>query len=213
MPLWWRRTPRSNRAFAGIDFETTSEEEFAQILADIRQRVEPLYEEIEATTPDHLADVVARRLEVGRQALETGEEDDSPEAQADERVLDEFALSECDVQSHEVTMTDYAFGGVPDEVDAGVTAFDLTNGGDEDHEFGIYLVPEGATESPAELLAGEPALERVGGTELPAGGSVTTFVDLAAGRYVVACLLPVDPDNHDSPTHASQGMLTEVVVA
>lgn len=203
-----------NRTFAGID-ETTTEEEFAQILADLGRTVLPLYDELEATAPDDLTDAVERRLLVGRQAIETGEEDLSPEAKEAERVVDEFVVSECDVSTREVTMTEYAFSGLPDELDAGVTAFVLDNAGEEDHELGVYLVPDGASGSPAELLADDAvaqSLERVGGTELPPDEGVATFIDLEPGRYVIACLLPVDPSDEESATHASLGMVAEIVV-
>lgn len=202
-----------NRTFAGIDFETTTEEEFGEILAEVAETVNPLYDEIEATAPDEIEDAVGRRLQVGRQAVETGEEDLSLEAREAERVVDEFVLSECDVASRDVMMTEYAFSGLEEEIDTGVTAFVLRNDGAEDHEIGVYLVPEGTSLSPDELLAdGAPPLERVGGSELPAGEGVATFMDLEPGRYVVACLLPVDPADDESPTHAAEGMLTELVV-
>lgn len=202
-----------NRTFAGVDFETTTEEEFGEILTELAATVSPLYEEVAATAPDRIEDAVERRLQVGRRAIETGEEDLSPEAREAERVVDEFVLSECDVASRDVAMTEYAFSGLDEELDAGVTAFVLRNDGAEDHEIGVYLVPDGTSLSPEELFAdGAPRLERVGGSELPPGEGVATFMDLEPGRYVVACLLPVDPSDDESPSHAAEGMLTELVV-
>ena len=51
------------------------------------------------------------------------------------------------------TAADYAFQGVPSEVDSGVTSFEFKNGGTEVHEMVVFRINDGVTETVDELLA------------------------------------------------------------
>ena len=47
-------------------------------------------------------------------------------------------LETCEWKTVDVRAADYAFQGVPSEVDAGVTSFEFTNGGTEVHEMVLF---------------------------------------------------------------------------
>ena len=115
-----------------------------------------------------------------------------------------------------VTARDYAFEA-PDTVPAGLTTVRLLNRGPELHHVQLLRLDEGRTmaDLSAALKKGGPPprwVHDVGGpnTPVPGGESVAT-VQLAPGRYVIACFIPSPmPDN---TPHVAKGMAREMIVA
>ena len=70
-----------------------------------------------------------------------------PEFEAALDRLHAHDLETCEWNTVDVRAADYAFQGVPSEVDAGVTSFEFTNGGTEVHEMVLFRVNDGVTET------------------------------------------------------------------
>lgn len=113
-----------------------------------------------------------------------------------------------------VTATDYAFQA-PDTIAAGRTTFHLVNKGPDMHHIWLIKLEQGktlkdlveATKTPGPLP--KWAVE-VGGPNTPMpGGESWATVDLEAGRYVMACVIPAKTDGQP---HFMKGMVKEVAV-
>ena len=113
-----------------------------------------------------------------------------------------------------VTARDYAFDA-PDTVAAGLTTLRLVNQGPELHH--VQLLRLDGDKTMADLFAafkagGPPprwAVD-VGGPNTPVpGGESQATLDLAPGRYVIACFIP----SADKTPHIAKGMARELVVA
>jgi hypothetical protein len=113
---------------------------------------------------------------------------------------------------------DYAFEGVPAEVDAGRVAIRFTNETEqgEPHEIVLLRRPDGDTTPVAEIAA-MPMEELMGSYQMAgvafadsAGSSFVTFLDLEEGSYVAICNLPTAGDESDP--HAAHGMVQDVEV-
>ena len=139
-----------------------------------------------------------------------------------------WVAGNCKFGEMHVAATENAFSGVPATAPAGPTLIRLTNNGAEYHEIVLFRVAAGEMRS-AQALVALPedqfaaALQQAGGSTLAAPGTEgVNSVDLAAGRYVAACFIPVgstpaafaggqiDPN---APTHAVQGMVAEFQVS
>lgn len=125
-----------------------------------------------------------------------------------------------------VLATEYAFGGLPAELPAGPTIFDLTNNGTEFHEVAVIRRGEGVTESFDELLAlpEEEIFQKVtflGAAIATPGESASAVLDLAPGDYIAVCFVPTGttPDvvaagpPPDAEPHLAHGMRHEFTVA
>lgn len=113
-----------------------------------------------------------------------------------------------------VTATDYAFQA-PDTIAAGRTTFHLVNKVPDMHHVWLIKLEHGrtlkdlveATKTPGPLP--KWAVE-VGGPNTPMpGGETWATVDLEAGRYVMACVIPAKTDGQP---HFMKGMVKEVAV-
>jgi hypothetical protein len=122
-----------------------------------------------------------------------------------------------------VTATNYAFTGLPDELPAGPTSFELTNDADEVHELVLLRKDDGVTQSAEELLAmpEEEAMDlatMVGSPAFaPPGDTAHTVKDLEPGDYIAVCFIPtgmtaLDGPPPDGPPHAMNGMVAELTV-
>ena len=83
--------------------------------------------------------------------------------------LIEYVAANCGFAELDATATEYAFGGVPEEVAAGPTIISLTNIGEQVHEIVIYRINDDVTLTVEELFAlpeeeAESMLTEVGGT-------------------------------------------------
>jgi hypothetical protein len=121
----------------------------------------------------------------------------------------------CPVETIDVTAVEYAFQGVPDELDAGRTSFALTNDGVEDHEMVLFRLNDGVDMTLDDLLdAGEDAFADVTFTGVAFGGPDTTaytVVDLEPGTYFLLCFIPVG-GGEDGPPHFMEGMRQTITV-
>lgn len=113
-----------------------------------------------------------------------------------------------------VTAMDYAFQA-PDTIPAGRTTFHLVNKGPDMHHIWLIKLEQGKTlEDLIEATRTPGPLPRwaveVGGPNTPMpGGESWATLDLEAGRYVMACVIPARTDGQP---HFMKGMVKEVAV-
>ncbi len=119
----------------------------------------------------------------------------------------------------DVTGVDYAFEGLPAEIDAGRVAIRFTNetAAAEPHELVLFRRNEGTTESVTDLMALPPdqimakvTMAGVVFVEEP-GAASTLIADLEPGEYVALCMIPVGGGEEGEP-HALHGMVAELTV-
>ena len=140
----------------------------------------------------------------------------------------------------DVVATDYAYVGLPAEVDAGTTIRLTNESGAELHEFVAIRLPDDETRTvgelmqlpPDELAAFFPLVETVILAPPGAEGFAVegTGVLTEPGRYAIICAIPTgaDPDEYmaaaaeseggppevaGGPPHIANGMFAEVVVS
>jgi uncharacterized cupredoxin-like copper-binding protein len=113
-----------------------------------------------------------------------------------------------------VTASDYAFQA-PDTIAAGRTTFHLVNKGPDFHHLWLIKLEQGkslkdlvaATKTPGPLP--KWAVD-VGGPNTPMpGGEASATLDLEAGHYVMACVIPAAKDGQP---HFMKGMVKELTV-
>lgn len=139
--------------------------------------------------------------------------------------VDAFAAENCADEQIDVTLEDYAFTGMPDEIEKGTVAFNLANEGTELHEMIVFRIKGDATVEELLELSDEEASKKVteiGGGFAPPGESSVTILPLKkTGRYVALCFLPVGSTDEASaeaageagaPPHFIEGMLAEFEV-
>jgi len=152
---------------------------------------------------------------------------EDPAVQAAFAEVDQFVLDNCGYEQVDTTLRDYAFDGIPDEIEKGVVAFNLTNEGTELHELAtlrlkgdatlddILDLPEDATDKQlGKLVAEVPG----GGFAFPGASDVALINLKRAGSYVALCFIPVGstPDAAEEggsgPPHFMEGMAVEFEV-
>ena len=209
-----------------IDFESATEEEIATTTkAWAEDTLRPLADDVVAAAPEAVQADVQVQSDALDQMVETGDFSvfETPEVAAASDTVHAYDLDTCGWTSVAVDAADYSFSGLPDEMDAGVVSFDLTNGGAEVHEMILLRKNDGVTETFDELLAlpEEEAMEKVTmigiAGPVPSGESEYAVVDLAAGDYVATCFIPVGTVSFDGPPpegppHMMQGMVHELTV-
>jgi hypothetical protein len=157
----------------------------------------PALEALAAAAPDEISDAV-ESLAASAQAGP----DDPAFVEAHGAII-EYAGANCGFAELGVTGSEYAFGGIPEEVPAGPTIVTFENIGEEVHEFVVFRINDDVTLSVEELLAlpEEEAITmvtQVGGTFAFPGEAGQTVLDLTPGRHVALCFVP-------------QGMTPEVI--
>ena len=120
----------------------------------------------------------------------------SPEFNAAYNQLTAWVKGNCGFASVEVLATEYAFGGLPEELSAGPTVLTLTNGGEELHELVLIRKNDGVTTPIDELLALPEEelfsqIQPLNGTIVAPGETGSVVVDLTPGNYVALCFIPV----------------------
>ena len=209
-----------------VDFATASPEEIADaVRAYATDVLRPLAEEVVATAPDELTE----EIEVLHAALDematSGDEAvfETPAASEANRAVHAYDVETCEWATVVVTASDYAFGGLPADLPAGVTSFELANEGGEVHELLLLRKNDGVTQSAEELLAlpEEEAMALATMVSDPAvappGADDHAVVDLEPGEYVAACFVPTGMTSTDGPPpegppHAVHGMVAEFTV-
>jgi hypothetical protein len=133
-----------------------------------------------------------------------------------------WAEDNCGWNTVALTGGEYAFEGMPDQVDAGTLLVKFDNVGTEVHEAAFFAISDAATAPLSDLVKLPPeqaanVATYVGGTyALPDGSSYTT-VDVEDGRYGIMCFVPkgLTPDalesgeEPDGEPHYTEGMLAE----
>jgi hypothetical protein len=198
-----------------LDEESTEED-----ITGVGEDLAPTFQTIVDEAPDSLADI-ADELNESIQALSGGDatsfNDDATFQTYTELIAGSVAV--CDFNSIDVTAVDYAFEGVPEEMEAGTTAFNFTNEAEsEDHMMAILKKKDGVDLSWDEIIAlpeeeAQASVDIKGETFAPAGGTSAALTELDAGEYLAICFIPVgSPEVEDGPPHFTQGMQQEFTV-
>jgi hypothetical protein len=191
----------------------------------------PLLDTLREDRPDEIADSIDVMLAAADKAVESKGEDTSafeaPEFGEAQGKVDPYLYENCEFDSKaEVSAKDYAFEGIPDQVEAGETALLFTNNGEEAHELAIMRKKDGVTQTWDEILSlseeeGQKLVEQAGGTFAPSKGKQgLAVVDLTPGEYVAICFIPTGttfdekgPHEGDGPPHFTKGMRVEFEVS
>jgi uncharacterized cupredoxin-like copper-binding protein len=175
-----------------------------------------------AAAPDDLVDTVTELKSEAQPQLENAE------SNASERTLELYsdaigwAGENCDVETLDVTATEYEYDGIPDELETGYHVLNFSNEGQEQHEMFTFKINDGVTESleeifalPEEEIFGK--ITPVNAAFAPPGGSDTGSWNLASpGSYAVVCFIPVGSVGEtegDGPPHLAEGMVQEFTVS
>lgn len=184
----------------------------------------PAAEAFAEAAPDALAD--------DTEVLVAGFGSEDPDAmgtpefvEASERIGD-AVFSDCDtVAAVDVDGVDYAFGGLPESVDAGRVALRLHNESatEQPHEVVIVTGAEGQSADELRDLPMDELMQQARPVGLAfvdtPGASATTLIDLEPGSYLLICSLPIaeggempEGDGPPSDTHAMHGMVATLTV-
>jgi hypothetical protein len=140
--------------------------------------------------------------------------------------LTEFAITDCGFVEVATTATEYSFGGLPDELDAGPTVVELDNQGSEIHQLMLLRVAdEGSELGDLETMTEEELTDLgpvAGGAFAGPGETGSGMIDLQPGRYIAVCFLPTGATPENMPAiqsgelqgqaHSTQGMIQELHV-
>lgn len=183
--------------------------------------VEAALQEVQDTSPEEVTEAVLTVVEGAQEALETGDDSvfESDEFTAADEEIDQFVLGNCDLERIDVTAVDYAFEGVPETVPAGTVGFNVTNEGEELHEFIIVRLkdPSANIEDLIQLPEKEAQkqIENVGFLFAPPGGTDGQPLELEPGTYGYVCFIPVGTtleQEGDGPPHAFEGIVGQFTV-
>jgi hypothetical protein len=184
-----------------------------------------LLRQLRNAAPDAIADAVNTGTSLFQEEGEAAFE--NPEFLEALQQIDEFVLDRCGYEQVDVTMQDYSFSGVPEEIKKGTTAFNLSNEGQELHEFAVLRLKADATLDDLLELPEDASEEELGrlAAEVPGGGfafpgesDVALITLKRPGRYVAMCFIPVGTtpdaaeDGGTGPPHFTQGMTAEFEV-
>ena len=178
------------------------------------------------TAPPEIAETVDEAVTIFQEEGEDAFEDEAFNALLAE--VDQFVIDNCGYQQITVRMQDYAFEGIPEEIEKGTIAFSVLNEGEELHEFVVLRLKGDATlddllelpEDASEEDFGELASEvRGGGFAFPGDSDLALMKLKKTGTYVAICFIPVgstpdtvDQEGGDGPPHFTEGMAAEFEV-
>lgn len=209
-----------------VDFENMSPEGQAEFWKDYANGLQPFVESLASAAPDELTSDIDVLTSAVDELASTGDADSvfgRPEVGAADGNVHAFELDNCGWTIRPVAVTEYAFD-LPSELDAGVTSFELTNEGTEQHQLQLLRKNDGVTETADELLvlSDEEILDKatvVGIVEADPGDSYYTVVDLEPGDYIALCTVQVGKTSEDAtppddaPSHFTQGEVSEFTVS
>lgn len=190
----------------------------------IEAEIVPRLETVRANLPDDAADEVTVMADAVEAVATTGDFSafETPEFAAAAGFVYPYVGTACELQTVDVLARDYAFGGVPEQVEAGPTVFLLHNESEagEAHEIAFARVNDDVDLTVDELLAlpleeAESMVEISGGVFAMPGAASGAIVDLTPGRWIYVCFIPVgsvDGAEGDGPPHFVEGMSGELVV-
>ena len=108
----------------------------------------------------------------------------------------EYVRANCGFGELNVALSEYAFGGIPEEVPAGPTILTAEATGEEVHEIIFFRINDDVTLTLDEILAlpeeEQQAMSTFAGGMFGIfpGTSQSTVIDLTPGRYVALCFFP-----------------------
>jgi len=190
-----------------------------QIVKTFASQLLPLGDRVLAAAPPEVKADVSHQLDVLRKASQSGDPSgfDEPANKAAEGKTHAFDLANCGWARAEVTAKDYSFSGVPTSAKPGPLSIQLANKGKEPHEFSLFRINDGVTDSVKDIV-GLPEAEAmkkvtvVGVTFAPPGGADYKVFKVEKGKYGVACFIPLG-EKHDGKPHASKGMYASFSVS
>jgi uncharacterized cupredoxin-like copper-binding protein len=175
-----------------------------------------------AAAPDDLVDTVTELKSEAQPQLE------DPQSDASDKTLELYsdaiawAGENCDVETLDVTATEYKYDGIPDELKTGYHVLNFSNKGQEQHEMFAFKINDGVTESLDEIFAlpqdeAFGKITPVNATFAPPGKSDSGSWNLTSpGSYAVVCFIStgsVGDKEGDGPPHFTQGMVHEFTVS
>jgi hypothetical protein len=197
--------------------------------------VDAAMQEAEDSAPDEIAEAVGTMVSESKALAAEAEE--APEGEGPPPIpSDEFFAASaevggylgenCDLGALDVTATEYAFDGIPEEVQAGTTLLTFTNDGTEFHEAVLMQIAEGEERSFEELMAlpEEESMALVTNKAFvftPPDTETYVTAELDPGRYVAICFVPTGATPEaletgatldESDGHFMHGMVTEFQV-
>jgi hypothetical protein len=204
-----------------------SEEDQQAAFEAFGEQVEPDLQALEEDAPEEIAEPISTLADIVRSVLAGERAPDfvfEPDYRGADAEVDEWMVDNCGYDVQDITGVDYAYEGVPDEIEAGAVGFTFSNEGEEFHEMVVFRIED--PDIPIEELLeqeGEPeGVEFVVGAFAAQGESDTVFRDLEEGRHAMVCFLPVGtiepptgppPEGQESgPPHFTQGMVAEFQV-
>jgi hypothetical protein len=181
------------------------------------KKVNRLLDTLAKIAPTAIAEPVGVAVPAFKADPESAFED--PEVAAAVGEIEEFEYENCSDDQVEVTLEDYRFTGLPDELDKGKVGFRLDNLGNDAHEMFVVKL-KGDTTLDELIAADESEFDRLaqsvgGGFALPGEVSYATVQFKKPGRYAAVCFIPVGTtatDEGTGPPHATEGMATEFEV-
>ena len=174
-----------------------------------------------AAAPDDIVDTITELKSEAQPQLE------DPESDASDKTLELYADSiawageNCDVQTLDVTATEYEYDGIPASLETGYHVLNFSNEGQEQHEMFTFKINDGVTESLDEIFAlpEEEVFSKitpVNAAFAPPRESDTGSWNLQTpGSYAVVCFVSVGSVGEtegDGPPHFTEGMIHEFTV-
>jgi hypothetical protein len=174
-------------------------------------RVSRLLDRAAETAPPEIADAVGVAVPAFQDDPEFAFED--PAVQAAVGEIDQFAYESCGYEQVDVTFEEYAFVGLPDEIETGTVSFQLTNEGTEAHEMVVFRLKGDATFDDlleADEEEAEDLVQEIGAGFAPPGETgYTTMTLKRTGDYAAMCFIPVGTTAETEgtgPPHFTEGM-------
>ena len=174
-----------------------------------------------SAAPDDIVDTITEMKDTAQPQLE------DPESDAPERTLELYsdaiawAGKNCDVETLDVTATEYEYDGIPDELTTGYHVIDFSNTGQEQHEMFAFMINDGVTESLDQLfeLPEDEVMAKItpvnAAFAAPGDTDTASWNLTAPGNYAVVCFVStgsVGETEGDGPPHFTQGMIHEFTV-
>lgn len=157
--------------------------------------------------------------------LSTGCGDDDDDGDASPGVTEAPAGEGAGGEALAVSLVDFGFEGLPEEIEAGAVELALTNDGEVEHEIafaeiGDTDIDQFVTDFAPVVEGGGPVPEYlegfVGANFVEPGGSTTVTYTLEEGTYAAFCTLTGDPENPEAEDegegHWNRGMAQVVTV-
>ena len=187
------------------------------------EKLNRLLDRAAETAPPEIADAVNVAVPAFKENPESAFEDPAVEEAVGQ--IEQFEYENCADEQVQVTFQDYAFVGLPGEIEKGTVGFELTNEGTEAHEIAFFRLKGDATLD--DLLEAEEdefedlAVEVGGGFALPGATGYTTAAFKKTGNYAALCFIPVGTtpetiegggEGGTGPPHFTEGMAAEFEV-